>query len=289
MAVKKVKRIVHKSSFDEKFDRALEDLTKKYSVDRFKWMMKNKPLTIILAVFVLLTIIAVVWGYYAYGTGRAFNGIVLMGITLIFIPITILQYLEYSRIEQMENYFPNFLRDIADSRRAGVTLADAIGNSTQTYYASLSDEVVKMSNQLSWGVPFEDVLKRFAVRSKSNLIRRDIEMILEAYRAGGSIADILDAVTADTMKIKELQAETRSTLKVQLNTIYILYFTFLGIIVMLQSVLLPSLPSLTGISKIVGSAGSTVSLSEFNIFLLHFAFIQGFFIGLIAGEVSEGT
>ena len=114
-------------------------------------------------------------------------------------------------------------------------------------------------------------------------------MILEAYRAGGSIADILDAVTADTMKIKELQAETRSTLKVQLNTIYILYFTFLGIIIMLQSVLLPSLPSLTGISKIVGSAGSTVPLSEFNIYLLHFVFIQGFFIGLIAGEVSEGT
>ena len=47
-------------------------------------------------------------------------------------------------------------------------------------YGALNDEVKKMSDQLSWGIKFSDVILQFAERVGTPLVKRAISLISEA-------------------------------------------------------------------------------------------------------------
>ena len=76
-------------------------------------------------------------------------------------------------------------------------------------YGALNDEVKKMSDQLSWGIKFSDVILQFAERVGTPLVKRAISLISEADRAGGKISDILVTAANDSREIKFLEGERK--------------------------------------------------------------------------------
>ena len=50
-------------------------------------------------------------------------------------------------------------------------------------YGALNPEIKKMSDQLSWGIAFEDVLKMFADRVGTPLVKRAVSLVSEANKA----------------------------------------------------------------------------------------------------------
>src|SRR5205809_2520441 len=55
-------------------------------------------------------------------------------------------------IKQIERRLPDFLRDVAEAGRFGMTLADAIVVSGGGRYGKLTPEIKKMAAQITWGV-----------------------------------------------------------------------------------------------------------------------------------------
>ena len=98
-----------------------------------------------------------------------------------------------------------------------------------------------MSDQLSWGVKFSDVILQFAERVGTPLVRRAITLIAEADRAGGKISDILVTAANDSRELKFLEAERKRAIGSYIAVIWNSYFVFLGVIFVLAKVFIPAI------------------------------------------------
>ena len=145
------------------------------------------------------------------------------------------------RINRMEEKFPDFLRDLAEYWKGGLSMTVAVQTLATSEYGALNDEVKKMSDQLSWGVSFGDVIEMFAVRVGTPLVMRAISLISEANRAGGKISDILVTAANDSREIKFLEGERKRTIASYISVIWTSYGVFLGVIVVLAKVFIPAI------------------------------------------------
>ncbi|MCD6414672.1 MAG: type II secretion system F family protein [Candidatus Diapherotrites archaeon] len=214
-------------------------------------------------------------------------------ITLIFfaisMPIAVYLYFKQERIESYEEQFPNFLRDIAEFKRSGMPLNRAIQSTTKNDYGKLSMEVRKIALELSWGIPFQKSLEKFAKRTGSHVINRAVSIIVEAQESGGEVTSVLETVAADLRKLKEIEKERKSKLSVYTITIYAIYLLLLLIIIMLMFSFVPQVPKIQASGKFLGgSTGGGITEYEFRTLLFHVTLIEAFFAGLISGDMGEG-
>jgi flagellar protein FlaJ len=206
----------------------------------------------------------------------------------ISVPFSFFLYFEHARIESIEEHFPDFLRDIAEFRRSGVTLSKAIQNASFNDYGQLSPEVKKIALELSWGVPFEEAMERMTNRVESKMVDRAIGIITAAQAAGGEVTTILETVSSDLRKLKELEAERKSKLSVYTMTIYTIYLLLLFIIVVLTESLVPAIPKMQAAGQFLGGTIGSITEFEFRELLFHVTMIEAFFAGLISGQMGEG-
>ena len=61
---------------------------------------------------------------------------------------------------EVEEKFPDFLRDLAEYWKGGLAMTVAIQTLATSEYGALNGEIKKMSDQLSWGIKFSDVIKQ---------------------------------------------------------------------------------------------------------------------------------
>lgn len=206
----------------------------------------------------------------------------VLAFSLSLLPYFVLRYAEIRELRAVERALPEFLRDIASSRRAGLTLPLSIKASTALDYGKLSKDVEKIYTQITWGIPLEEALLRFSNRRPSKHIQRSISIIVEANRSGGEITSTLDAVANFSKMTREMEEELKGSMKIYTIIIYFSHLIFLGIVVMLINSLLAGMSTLPGM--LVGG-----SLEDMKKVLFHMALIQGGFTGLVAGKVGEGS
>jgi len=146
-----------------------------------------------------------------------------------------------TRKNEIEAKFPDFLRDMAEYWKGGLSMTVAVQTLVKSEYGALNDEVKKMSDQLSWGIKFSDVIKQFADRVGTPLVKRAITLIAEADRAGGKISDILVTAANDSREIKFLEGERTRAIGSYIAVIWTSYFVFLGVITLLGKIFIPAI------------------------------------------------
>lgn len=216
---------------------------------------------------------------------------IVIGVSIFLVPWSVLRYNIQQKMSEKEESLPKFLRNLSDAHEAGMTLPIAISNATKTDYGALNEDVKKMANQLSWGIPLPNVIKNFAKRNKKSIfIRRAVGIIIQAYYAGGEIAEAMASVSEATRQLRKIDNERQSILKEQLTIIYIINFLFVGIIVALYRILIPLLSIGGGGSEALFiSGGSAPPVSYFKILFFLTMTIQSFMNGLVAGEAKDGS
>ncbi len=250
--------------------------------------------TIICIVFALLSLIGIIKPL-RISSG---DGAILIGTPIDFIIIALLVFsgvygmYEFSRlrrVRKIDNRFPDFIRDLAESRRAGMTFTKAIMYSAKGDYGVLTPEIQKIARQISWGSSVENALKSFAGRVNTKLIRRTISLIIEASRSGGNVADVLDAATKDARELKLLELERRAGMLSYVAVIYVGMGVFLLIIIVLCKSLLPSMitEGSSGMSTAMGKP-SSMTLSDVTNLFYYAALVQTGGMGIIAGVFEEG-
>ena len=190
---------------------------------------------------------------------------------------------------EVEEKFPDFLRDLAEYWKGGLAMTVAIQTLATSEYGSLNDEVKKMSDQLSWGIKFSDVIKQFADRVGTPLVQRAIALIAEADRAGGKISDILVTAANDSRELKFLEGERRRAIGSYIAVIWTSYFVFLGVIVTLAVVFIPAIAGSNSSDGDGGdSGGQTIgNMTIRNIDPLFFLTV--FYYGVTMQAVGNGT
>ena len=230
-------------------------------------------------------------GYIIIGTPIDFLLIAVFIFTGVF---GIYEFLRLHRLREIDNRFPDFVRDLAESRRAGMTFTKAIIYSSRGNYGVLTPEIQKIARQISWGSGVDSALNAFAKRVNTKLIRRTISLIIEASRSGGNVADVLDAASTDAREIKLIDSERRASMMSFVAVIYVGMGVFLLIIIVLCKSLLPSMlgESARQATTAYGAAGlSSGGITQYAVTQVFFyaAIIQSFGMGIVTGVFEEGN
>ncbi len=249
------------------------------------------------------------------GNTDILGNLFLAAVLVAVLPPFLYRYNKYRWVKSLEDQFPNFVRDLADSKRSGMSFPESVKLATRANYGNLSAEVQRMHNKLSWGIHFDKVLDMFRERARdSKIISESLTIIKESYQSGGDIASTLGAIAADIIMLKETEAERVSMLKQNVMIMYGVFFMFLGIAIMIIFVMIPMindqpLPQSGGFGfaftnpcegvlvfpcNTLGSVGSFLNAPEgiasyyISIFFL-VVMVQGIFTGLIAGQIGENS
>jgi len=203
------------------------------------------------------------------------------------------------RIKQIEERLPEFLRDVAEAGRFGMTLADAIVVASTGRYGMLTPEIKKMAAQIEWGVPANEALRLFSERVRTPLVQRMTSIIMKASDAGGNVADVLTMVSHDARENILTESEKSIEMGTYVAVIYIAFGVFLATIIILTASFLPTMRdagtqlegSLEGESAELGSVGQLdVSiLPEISMLFLLAALVHAVGDGLMAGVLQKGS
>lgn len=204
------------------------------------------------------------------------------------------------RLNKMEDKFPDFLKDMAEYWRGGLSMTAAIETLSRGEYGAMNKEVEKMANQISWGVAFEDVLTMFAERVKTSIVVRSVSLVIEANKAGGKIADILFTAANDAREIRWLKDDRKRKLAMYSMVSYISYAVYLAVIIIICLTFLPAIQSsgtgtassdtsLGGGGGGIGSMMQQLDIHEIDFIFFCSTIVQAVGNGIMAGVMSEGT
>src|SRR5437763_5600018 len=157
-------------------------------------------------------------------------------------------------IKQVERRLPDFLRDVAEAGRFGMTLADAIVVSGGGRYGKLTPEIKKMAAQITWGVPATEALRLLATRVKTPMVGRVVAIIVKPADAGGDLADVLTMASHDTKENQLTEDERRIAMSTYIAVIYISFMVFLVTIWILDVTFLPQMLKASGALASTGGA-----------------------------------
>ncbi|MGC9444231.1 MAG: type II secretion system F family protein [Candidatus Methanospirareceae archaeon] len=207
------------------------------------------------------------------------------------IPPTAYLYVEQKRERKADNEFPGLLRDLAQAKRAGLTLIDAFSLTAEGNYGVLTDGLRTLVCHLTWGVSFEDALRMFARRYPTRTIKRSIAIIIEGYQVGGDVGEILKVAADDVMELRTLENERISDMSVYVIICYTIFFVFLGVLLVLYHSFIPMMVEASARVEEVGIYSIFTAIGQverMKMLFFHCGIIQGVCTGLVAGKMGEG-
>lgn len=207
-------------------------------------------------------------------------------------PVGVYLHRKNRRVDNIEARLPDFLNDLAENRRAGLTLAAALQSAARSDYGELSPEIRKMAHQVAWGVPFEEALEQLGQRVPTQLVQRSTNLVVATGRTGGSVAELLKAAARDAYEIKAMESERRVQMMTYLIVIYVVFMVFMLVIAVLDVQFLPRVLEANEAARDAGGQGfgadSDVDLDRLRFVYFNTAIVQAIGNGVVAGVLTEG-
>jgi flagellar protein FlaJ len=211
-------------------------------------------------------------------------------VLIAIVPLAALHYTETKRVFSLESALPNFFRDVAGMNDSGMTLPNAIANVANGEYGALTVYIRKLAAEMSWSVPFVEALIRFGQRVGTPLAARSVDLVAKASRAGGDVSEVLRAAANDTYEFFNLKNERKNNMLIYMVIVLVSFFVFLFVIAILESTFLTTMSEAGTKVASTGAKGfmGKVNIEFYKRLFSHAAMIQGFFSGLVAGQMGEG-
>ncbi len=245
-----------------------------------------------------ISIVVILFSLFLLGT-RFFFFVFGIGVLIGFAPFVFSVINETRVSTEKEEMFLEFSRNLVESVKTGTPINKSIINVKNKPYGVLSENIKKLANQISLGIPLEKALQTFSRDIRNRTISRALTLIGQAERSGGEIGRILESVTGAIGTLEKLKKERKAAISTLVVQGYIIFFVFIVIILVLQFQILPLLidmaPELGGaagmgaLGSIGGGGGAPLTQDEIASSFLYLLLAQGFFSGLTIGKLSEGN
>ena len=255
---------------------------------------RDKKLVIIISVALGLTqVITVIMNEFMFKADLIFktDQLIFLALIVALFPPAIINFVDMRWRLSIDKNIPEFLRELSEAGRTGVTLTRALDLASKRRYGPLSSELERIVTKLSWGGNFEDSLKKFAERIETKLAKRTSILLTEINRSGGDIKDVLDTVSRHIRELQSIEDERRSQLQTYVGIVYIAFFIFIFIDYILLKTFFAKIEALKESLSDVGGLFLMKELSYESIktIMFHMSIMQGLFGGLIAGKMGEGA
>lgn len=223
--------------------------------------------------------------------------ILISGILAGVLPYGLFSFLKNRAVKQMEDEFPEFLSDLAESKRGGMNLVRSFESATENDYGRMNSEIERIYNELSWGIPFPEVMERFNKRLKdSAVIQESVSIIIQSFKSGGNITKTIESVADDAARLRKVLQEKDAQLQQQLFIMYVIFFLFIGITIGIYTMLaqllgLGSVESgaIEGISGVIGEeAGGPNNFCNGEILAARPICTTSQIFGFVPANISSG-
>jgi flagellar protein FlaJ len=261
-------------------------------------VLTEKPVNIFI-VTIPLALIIFIGGFVSmvmsYGiqvlfTSTIIDDFLVLAVLVAIIPVAILDFREQRRVKNLENALPNFFRDLAGMNDSGMTLPNAVHIVAGAEYSTLTPHIRKLDQDMSWGAGFVEAMYRFGKDLGTPLADRSVDLIAKASKAGGDISEVLRAAAKDTFEVVNLAQERSNNMLIYVIIVLVSFAVFLFVIAILVSTFLTTMATAGASASAAGARGfmGMVDLFLYKRLFTHAALLQGFFSGLVAGQMGEG-
>jgi len=244
-------------------------------------------------------VIALIWFFIVYqqfglnvvlGT-TIIDDILIVTTLLIITPLALLDFFDDRRQRNLEAALPNFFRDLAGMNESGMTLPGAVALVARAEYGALTPHIRRLDQEMSWNVPFVPAMLRFGERIRTPLATRSVDLIAKASRAGGDISNVLRAAAIDTYEFVTLKTDRLNNMFIYIVIIIISFFVYMFVIGILTSTFLGTMAEAGRAAEASGAGAgfmSSIDIDFYKRIFSHAVILQGFFSGLVAGQMGEG-
>ena len=218
-----------------------------------------------------------------------FNTSIVFGLIIICIPVALINYLEDRYVKNIEDKLPDFFKELAESTRAGVSLPKALEEyARREKDTALGKEVNRIIVRYKLRADFEEAAKSLAKRIPTTAVQRAYVTLVEAYRSGGRMTEVLDSAAKIYSMIRDYEHSKRGRLKHYVWMIYmsVFLFSFIAVVIM-ESFIRPT----AELGKVVGGTFIFGTLDERvyeGLFFLS-SLVQSIMGGIIAGKIVDGS
>lgn len=213
------------------------------------------------------------------------NELLLVAILVSVVPSAVLDYLNQKWVSSIEKQMPMLVRGVSESQETGVTIIKALEKVVEDKMVGkpLSDEVRKLTVQMSWGTSFEGALTKLKDRIGSPIVSRFCALVLEASRSGGQIKKVFTGTSGFMEEMKEMDEDTSAQMRPYIVVIYVAFIVFLfTAVILVRSFFTP----LEGYPQIL-SQFSIVGVKTFKDFFYKNMLVSAVTGGLMAGKIGE--
>ena len=214
-----------------------------------------------------------------------------MGILIAVSPFVLSVIRESKIAAEKEEMFLEFSRNLVESVKAGTPISKSIINMSNKPYGVLSENIKKLGNQISLGIPLRRALDIFSRDVNNKTISRSLVLIGQAEQAGGDIGQILKEVSAAVSLSDRLKKERLASIQNLVVQGYIIFFVFIIIVLIMQFKIVPMVSGMSNLGSIEGIgisiSGTPINPEEISGAFLYLLLIQGFFTGLTIGKLAE--
>ncbi|MFA4877767.1 MAG: type II secretion system F family protein [Methanoregula sp.] len=283
------KKLKHERSSREGFGRFLKHPLKVLTEKPVNILIICIPLSLILFIGGLFSLIGTYKMAVLYKS-TSVDDLAIFAVLVAIVPVAILDLREQIRVRNLENALPNFFRDLAGMNDSGMTLPNAVHLVATAEYGTLTPHIRKLDNEMSWGVTFVDALYRFGKGLGTTMADRSVDLIAKASKAGGDVSEVLRAAAKDTFEVVNLQTERSNNMLIYVIIVLVSFAVFLFVIAILVSSFLTTMATAGAAASAAGATGfmGKIDMFTYKRLFSHAAILQGFFSGLVAGQMGEG-
>ena len=229
---------------------------------------------------------------------RLLDDLVVQSVLLVLGSFAMVRLVYTRRIARIEQATPELLERLASLNEAGMTIVESLRRVRGNDVGALTPEVKRIWADISMGANIDDALVRFGRRVRTTPITRVVTLLAHSMRASGELGPVLRIAATQARSELKLKHRRRQNMLTYLVVIYISFAVFLVIIVAVQEVLVPSLPSNVptpsgnnrlGVGTEAFSRFGKVDKAAYTLVFFHTALVQAVLTGFIGGQLGEGT
>ena len=208
---------------------------------------------------------------------------IAVSITLIVsvVPPAIVHEKIAGRKSSMERGISNFLRDLTETRKTGLSPEACIKNLSNRDYGAFSKELQKMSSDIGWGIPLRNVIMDFVKKTKSWMSQIVMFLLLEAVDVGGGTISMIESLARFNNMTQEIEKEKKMSVRPYMIMPY--FAAILLVSTTLMTLLFTTNTIAMGAETTAAATNSDFLTLIFTVSVITHCYL----IGLVAGKISE--
>ena len=231
----------------------------------------------------LLLLLTGFFGYVATPLEGLVDLPIAVSITLIVsvVPAAIVDQKIAGKKASIERGVSNFLRDLTETRKTGLSPEACIKNLSTRDYGAFSPELRKMSSDISWGIPMRNVIMDFVKKTKSWMSQIVMFLLLEAVDVGGGTISMIESLARFNNMTQEVEKEKKMSIRPYM------IMPYFGGILLVATTLMTLLFTTNTVAMGAEVSTSTTNTDYLSLIFTVSVITHCYLIGMVCGKISE--